>query len=122
MSIPEQKASTRRSKTGPLVAALPVRKASRTIIDLLWLAHEYACEAELTITLDQIHRVGDLPDPSSCRRVLDRKRERPRRISRSIFPLQMSFSASILDKASSAPIRSAASRKNKSIHGTRHIA
>ncbi len=45
-----------------LSAAWPLRKASQAIVDLLWIAHEHACEAELAVALDQILKAGGLPD------------------------------------------------------------
>ena len=50
-----------------LSAALPVREASRTLVGLLWLAHEHACEADLAVALDQTLRAGDLPDLDALR-------------------------------------------------------
>jgi hypothetical protein len=46
-----------------LVAALPLRRACRIMVDLLWLAHAQACEADLAVELDRILMSGDLPDP-----------------------------------------------------------
>ena len=48
-----------------LVAALPLRRACRTMVDLLWLAHAQACEADLAVELDRILMSGDLPDPAA---------------------------------------------------------
>lgn len=56
-------------------AALPLRKASRTMVDLLWLAHEHACEAELAVELDRILKAGDLPDLDDLRARFAQKRE-----------------------------------------------
>ena len=46
---------------------MPLRKASRAMVDLLWLAHEHACEAELAVELDRILKVGGLPDLDDLR-------------------------------------------------------
>jgi len=48
-----------------LAAALPLRRACRIMVDLLWLAHAQACEAELAVELDRILMSGDLPDPAA---------------------------------------------------------
>src|SRR5215217_8672861 len=46
---------------------LPVRTACRTMVDLLALAHERACEAELAARLDEDLKAGRLPDLKSLR-------------------------------------------------------
>jgi hypothetical protein len=48
-----------------LVAALPLRRACRIMVALLWLAHAQACEADLAAELDRILAAGDLPDPDA---------------------------------------------------------
>ena len=48
-----------------LVAALPLRRACWVMVDLLWLAHAQACEADLAVELDRILMSGDLPDPAA---------------------------------------------------------
>jgi len=48
-----------------LVAALPLRRACRIMVDLLWLAHAQACEAALAVELDRILAAGELPDPAA---------------------------------------------------------
>lgn len=50
-----------------LVATLPLRRACRLMVGLLWLAHERACEAELAAELERILAVGDLPEPEGLR-------------------------------------------------------
>jgi hypothetical protein len=46
---------------------LPIRTACRTMVDLLALAHERACEAELAARLDADLDAGRLPDLKSLR-------------------------------------------------------
>ena len=48
-------------------AKLPARTACRTMVDLLALAHERACEAELAERLDADLEAGRLPDLKSLR-------------------------------------------------------
>ena len=50
-----------------MVGQLPVRTACRTMVDLLALAHERACEAELAARLDADLDAGRLPDLKSLR-------------------------------------------------------
>jgi transposase InsO family protein len=50
-----------------MVGQLPVRTACRTMVDLLALAHERACEAELAARLDADLKAGRLPDLKSLR-------------------------------------------------------
>jgi hypothetical protein len=50
-----------------LIAAGPPRDACRTMVALLALAHEQACEAELAAKLDAILDNGGLPDLASLR-------------------------------------------------------
>ena len=50
-----------------LIAAGPPRHACRTMVALLALAHEQACEAELAAELGAILDRGDLPDPAGLR-------------------------------------------------------
>ncbi len=45
-----------------LVAALPPRRACRIMVDLLALAHERACEAELAAELERLAHADALPD------------------------------------------------------------
>jgi hypothetical protein len=45
-----------------LVAALPPRRACRIMVDLLALAHERACEAELAAELEHLAAADALPD------------------------------------------------------------
>jgi transposase InsO family protein len=50
-----------------MCAKLPARTACRTMVDLLALAHERACEAELAERLDEDLKAGRLPDLKSLR-------------------------------------------------------
>lgn len=50
-----------------MVASLPARTACRTMVDLLALAHDRACEAELGEQLDHDLEAGRLPDMSLLR-------------------------------------------------------
>ena len=50
-----------------MCARLPARTACRTMVDLLALAHERACEAELAARLDEDLAAGRLPDLKSLR-------------------------------------------------------
>ncbi len=50
-----------------MIKKLPVRVACRTMVDLLALAHERACEAELAARLDEDLAAGRLPDLKSLR-------------------------------------------------------
>lgn len=50
-----------------MLAGLPGRLACRTIVDLLALAHDRACEAELAGVLDTLLAAGRLPDIAELR-------------------------------------------------------
>lgn len=50
-----------------LMDALPERQAARLMVDLLALAHDRACEAELAACLDDDLAAGRLPDLSALR-------------------------------------------------------
>jgi transposase InsO family protein len=50
-----------------MVGQLPVRTACRTMVNLLALAHERACEAELAAHLDADLKAGRLPDLTRLR-------------------------------------------------------
>jgi transposase InsO family protein len=50
-----------------MCAKLPARVACRTMVDLLALAHERACEADLAARLDADLKAGRLPDLKSLR-------------------------------------------------------
>ena len=50
-----------------MCAKLPARVACRTMVDLLALAHERACEADLAVRLDEDLEAGRLPDLKSLR-------------------------------------------------------
>jgi len=45
-----------------LIASQPARKACRTMVELLALAHDHTCEAALAIELEAILDAGDVPD------------------------------------------------------------
>jgi transposase InsO family protein len=45
-----------------LTAGLSLRHACRTMVELLWLAHEHSCEARLAIELGKTLAAGKLPD------------------------------------------------------------
>ncbi len=47
---------------------LPLRHACRTMVELLWLAHEHGCEAELAVELARVIAAGELPDPAALRK------------------------------------------------------
>jgi hypothetical protein len=51
-----------------LGSTLPARRACRTMVGLLALAHEHACEAALAETLDALLDAGALPDLEALRR------------------------------------------------------
>lgn len=51
-----------------LIAALDPRLACRTMVGLLWLAHERACEAEIATALEADLEAGRLPDPGELTR------------------------------------------------------
>lgn len=51
-----------------LCAALPERQACKVAVELLALAHDRGCEAELARELDRLIRNGDLPDLGVLRR------------------------------------------------------
>ncbi len=50
-----------------MLVGLPSRAACRTMVDLLALAHERACEAELATVLDALLEAGCLPDIAELR-------------------------------------------------------
>jgi len=51
-----------------LIDRLPARNACRTMVGLLALAYDRACEAELAIELEAIAATGELPDLTELRR------------------------------------------------------
>jgi hypothetical protein len=51
-----------------LCAALPERQACKIAVELLALAHDRGCEAELARELDRLIRSGELPDLGVLRR------------------------------------------------------
>ena len=51
-----------------MLTRLPVRLACRAAVEILALAHERACEAELAGILDGLLEAGELPDISELRR------------------------------------------------------
>jgi hypothetical protein len=50
-----------------LIARLPARNACRSMVGLLALAHDRACEAELAIELETVLAAGELPDLAELR-------------------------------------------------------
>src|SRR5947209_7452765 len=56
-----------------LIAAGPPRIACRTMVGLLALAHEQACETELAAELETILEVGGMPDLADLRARFSRK-------------------------------------------------
>lgn len=50
-----------------LQAELPLRTASKLMVELLWLAHEHGCEALLAAELARLQANGDLPDLADLR-------------------------------------------------------
>ena len=50
-----------------MLARLPARQACRTAVEILALAHERACEAELADVLDALLEAGRLPDMAELR-------------------------------------------------------
>jgi len=61
-----------------LEAALPRREASRRMVDLLWLAHDEACEAELATSITADLAAGRLPDAATLKgRLTPRQRDLP---------------------------------------------
>jgi len=61
-----------------LSAALPRREACRRMVDLLWLAHDEGCEAELACLIAGTLAAGELPEANALQRQLEpRQRELP---------------------------------------------
>ena len=59
-------------------AALPQRDACRRMVDLLWLAHEEACETELAALIAEDLAAGRLPDARALKlRIEPRRRSLP---------------------------------------------
>jgi hypothetical protein len=50
-----------------MLARQPARQACRTTVEILALAHERACEAELADVLDALLEAGSLPDLTELR-------------------------------------------------------
>jgi hypothetical protein len=48
--------------------ALPEKQACRLVVDILALAHDRGCEAELAAVIDQTLEAGALPDMATLRR------------------------------------------------------
>jgi hypothetical protein len=61
-----------------MIRKLPARVACRTMVDLLALAHERACEADLAARLDEDLAAGRLPDLKHLRAVQSGCRSRTR--------------------------------------------
>jgi len=55
-----------------LETALPKAEACRVIVQLLWLAHDQACEAELALHLAEILDAGALPDVAALQKRFQR--------------------------------------------------
>ena len=61
-----------------LAKALPRREACRRMVDLLWLAHDEACEAELASLINGELAARRLPDAATLqRRLAPRQRDLP---------------------------------------------
>ena len=61
-----------------LAGALPRRDACRRMVDLLWLAHDEACEAELATLISNELAAGRLPDLATLKtRLAPRQRDLP---------------------------------------------
>ncbi len=60
-----------------LIGAKPSREACRTMVGLLALAHERACEAELAAALTEVLEAGDLPDLAMLRACFEPVRTSP---------------------------------------------
>jgi hypothetical protein len=59
-----------------LSAALPRKDACRHMVDLLWLAHDEGCEAELAALIADSLGDGRLPEADALRRKLEPRRRR----------------------------------------------
>jgi len=57
-----------------LSAALPRRDACRRMVDLLWLAHDEGCEAELAALIADTLGHGDLPEARAMKQQLEPRR------------------------------------------------
>lgn len=57
-----------------LSAALPRKQACRRMVDLLWLAHDEGCEAELAELIAEVRAAGNLPDARDLRQRLEPRR------------------------------------------------
>ena len=57
-----------------LSAALPQRDACRRMVDLLWLAHDEACEAELAALIAEDLATGRLPEAKALQQRLEPRR------------------------------------------------
>jgi hypothetical protein len=60
-----------------LSEALPQRQACRRMVDLLCLAHDEVCEAELARLIDRDLATGTLPDAAQLKQSLDRRPAEP---------------------------------------------
>lgn len=65
---------------------MPLRHACRTMVGLLWLAHEHGCEVDLAAELARVLATGDLPDLAGLR---TRFTPAPLRNTRPEVPVQM---------------------------------
>ena len=76
-----------------LSEALPQREACRHMVDLLWLAHDEGCEAELAALIADDLGSGGLPDARDlAKRLEPRRRTRPADVPASLTELS-SFDA-----------------------------
>jgi hypothetical protein len=57
-----------------LSVALPRKEACRRMVDLLWLAHDEGCEAELAELIAEVRAAGNLPDARDLRQRLEPRR------------------------------------------------
>ncbi len=71
------------------------KRACRTAIDLLALAHEHACEADLANALDTILEAGDLPDLGALRSRFCERTSSPAPVVSVIMPPASSYDALI---------------------------
>jgi hypothetical protein len=71
-----------------LSEALPRREACRRMVDLLWLAHDEACEAALATLITAELAAGRLPDAATLkRRLAPRRRDLPEDVPVALTPL-----------------------------------
>lgn len=84
---------------GVLSKALSQKDACRRMVDLLWLAHDDGCEAELAVLIAKDLADGRLPEARNLKtRLTPRRCERPADIPVTLTPLN-SFDALLEDRA-----------------------